>query len=83
MGDTHSCVATFSARAVSDRKIYQNLGIGTGTSIHLASWPVVEESFIDKKLEHAVEASRNIVETLLALRKNLNIPVRQPLSAFL
>ena len=63
-------------------KIYQNLGIGTGTSIHLASWPVVEESFIDKKLEHAVEASRNIVETLLALRKNLNIPVRQPLSAF-
>ncbi|MBI5614413.1 isoleucine--tRNA ligase [Candidatus Gottesmanbacteria bacterium] len=61
-------------------RIYQNLG--NTKSIHLAHWPIFDASCIDDSLEHAVEASRSVVETLLFLRKNLNIPVRQSLAKF-
>ncbi|MFH0749809.1 MAG: isoleucine--tRNA ligase [Candidatus Gottesmanbacteria bacterium] len=59
-------------------RIYQNLVSGT-VSIHLASWPSYAASAIDEDLEKAMTDVRAVVEKIHAKRKELMIPVRQPL----
>lgn len=60
-------------------EMYRNL---TGEeSVHLSEWPEVNSSNIDKELEESMQATRQIVEKIHSKRKELKIPVRQPLSS--
>ena len=48
-------------------------------SIHLADFPVFEESYIDKSLERKMEDAQTISSLVLSLRAKEKIKVRQPL----
>ncbi len=48
-------------------------------SVHLTSFPVADESYIDKELEKRMEMAQKITSMVLALRRKVNIKVRQPL----
>ncbi|MFC4399853.1 isoleucine--tRNA ligase [Mariniflexile soesokkakense] len=48
-------------------------------SVHLAKFPVFDESFIDKSLERKMEAAQTISSLVLSLRAKEKIKVRQPL----
>lgn len=59
-------------------EIYRNL---TGEeSVHLAEYPVADDSLIDEKLNQDMDEIRNIVKQGLQLRAEAGIKVRQPLS---
>ncbi len=64
--------------------IYQNLvrsiDNNAPESIHLCDFPVVEESYIDKKLEKDMEDVLNAVVMGRACRNEANIKNRQPIS---
>ncbi len=60
-------------------EIYRNL---TGEeSVHLADYPVADESLIDEELLVQMAAVRNVITKVLELRAKAGIKVRQPLSA--
>ena len=48
-------------------------------SVHLAKFPVADESCIDKELELRMSLAQKITSMVLALRRKVNIKVRQPL----
>jgi isoleucyl-tRNA synthetase len=48
-------------------------------SIHLADYPVYNNSMIDKELEERMQLAQQISSMVLSLRKKSNIKVRQPL----
>lgn len=50
-------------------------------SVHLAGFPVADESLIDEDLEARMEIAQKITSMVLALRRKVNIKVRQPLQA--
>ncbi|OGN09532.1 MAG: hypothetical protein A3C61_02545 [Candidatus Yanofskybacteria bacterium RIFCSPHIGHO2_02_FULL_39_10] len=52
---------------------------GHDISVHLTEWPVVNKKLINKKLEEEMDDVRNIVTAGLAIRKEKQIKVRQPL----
>jgi len=54
-------------------------GKNTSESVHLANFPVVNENWIDKKLEAQMELAQQACSLVLGLRKKHNIRVRQPL----
>lgn len=60
-------------------RMYQNMET-TGNSIHLAEWPVADESLIDTTLDTHMAFVRTVAELGNAKRKELGIPVRQPLN---
>lgn len=60
-------------------RMYQNML--NGSSVHLQSWPVFDETLINTTLETDMVFVREIVERLLSERKGANIPVRQPLAS--
>ena len=62
----------------SDR-LYRDLG-GKLESVHLDRWPVVNTAVIDKDLETRMDMAQKITSMVLALRRKVNIKVRQPLS---
>lgn len=49
-------------------------------SVHLADFPVADESCIDKDLEERMQLAQKISSMVLSLRKKVNIRVRQPLN---
>ncbi len=49
-------------------------------SVHISFYPTVEETAIDKQLEHRMELARQISSMVLSLRNKLEINVRQPLA---
>ena len=59
-------------------QLYQDLG-GEKESVHLDSFPVADESKIDKDLEARMTMAQKITSMTLALRRKVNIKVRQPL----
>ena len=62
---------------ISD-EMYTNL---TGNeSVHLESWPEIDNKLINEELEKDMLFVREIVEKAHALRKEANIPLRQPLN---
>lgn len=64
----------------SDR-LYRDL---TGAeSVHLALWPEVDRALIDKDLERHMATAQTVTSMVLALRRKVNIKVRQPLSTLL
>ena len=56
---------------------------GEETSVHLALFPEVNESAIDKVLEQRMKIAQDITSMVLALRRKVNIKVRQPLSTLM
>lgn len=58
--------------------VYGNLG-GSG-SVHLADFPVADESAIDEALERDMESTKGIVELARNVRNETSIKTRQPLS---
>lgn len=67
--------------------LYRNLNEATGheesESVHLALFPLAEESTIDKALEQRMGYAQRISSLVLSLRKKDNIRVRQPLQKIL
>jgi len=61
-------------------QLYVDLG-GEKDSVHLDSFPVADEALIDKDLEARMKLAQKITSMVLALRKKVNIKVRQPLQA--
>ena len=59
-------------------QLYLDLHEGE-TSVHLAKFPVADSSVIIKTFENNMDYAMNITSIVLALRKNVNIKVRQPL----
>ena len=68
-------------------EIYQNLVVGLDKnapeSIHLCTWPEVNENAIDKKLEEEMGLAYTIVKLGRSARNSVNIKNRQPLSKML
>ena len=64
-------------------KLYMDLVRATGRdnvcSVHLAQFPVCDDSLVDKELEVRMEMAQKISSMGLALRKKVNIIVKQPL----
>lgn len=52
-------------------------------SVHLADWPKAEKKFMSAKLQETMIRVREIVATGLAIRKEKQIKVRQPLAAII
>ena len=52
-------------------------------SIHLAQFPTFSESLINKQLEERMFIAQTITSLVLALRKKVNLKVRQPLSSIM
>ena len=79
----HTCLITVAkllapfAPFYSDR-LYLDLG-GEKDSVHLDAFPVVDESLIDAELEARMRMAQDITSMTLALRRKVNIKVRQPL----
>ena len=59
-------------------RLYCDLG-GEKDSVHLDLFPVADESLIDQDLEARMEMAQTITSMTLALRRKVNIKVRQPL----
>lgn len=64
-------------------RLYKDLNGVSGkekfSSVHLADFPVANESFIDESLEHKMQKAQTISSLVLSLRKKEMIKVRQPL----
>ena len=60
-------------------RVYQNIG-GKLDSVHLESWPTVNESLISAELENNMKMVMLVVEKAHAARKEAGIRVRQPLA---
>ena len=64
-------------------KLYMDLvrttGRDTVASVHLAQFPVCDETLVDKELEARMEMAQKVSSMGLALRKKVNIIVKQPL----
>ncbi|GHU71980.1 isoleucine--tRNA ligase [Bacteroidia bacterium] len=52
-------------------------------SVHLSNFPKADESLIDKDLEERMKIAQDISSMILALRRKVNIKVRQPLSSIM
>ena len=68
---------------ISDR-IFTDLNAVSGrhadSSVHLASFPVADEKLIDAELEDMMQLAQRVSSMVLALRRKVNIKVRQPLT---
>ncbi|MCH3995669.1 MAG: isoleucine--tRNA ligase [Prevotella sp.] len=60
-------------------RLYKDLG-GLKDSVHLEVYPTVDESVIDTDLEARMSVAQKITSMVLALRRKVNIRVRQPLA---
>jgi len=63
-------------------QLYKDLG-GKKDSVHLDNFPVADESIIDSELEARMEMAQKITSMVLALRRKVNIKVRQPLQSIM
>lgn len=58
--------------------LYRNL-VPEASSVHLANFPVCDNSLVEKDLEGRMEKAQQICSIILSIRKLENIRVRQPL----
>ncbi len=56
---------------------------GAASSVHLDVFPVADDSLIDTDLEARMEMAQKITSMVLALRRKVNIKVRQPLQSIM
>lgn len=52
-------------------------------SVHLALYPVADESIINKELETQMKVAQDITSMVLSLRRKKNLKVRQPLTTIM
>lgn len=87
----YTCLETVSklmapiAPFFADR-LYRDLTAVTGRdtgSVHLSNYPVPEYGYIDKGLEERMKIAQDITSMVLALRRKVNIKVRQPLTTLM
>ena len=67
-------------------RLYTDLTSATGRaaqSVHLSDFPKADESTIDKALEGRMQDAQDITSMVLALRRKVNIKVRQPLTTLM
>ena len=66
-------------------QLYRNLlhSDDAKSSVHLAEFPVADESVIDAKLEERMAIAQTLTSMVLSLRRKSNIKVRQPLSTIM
>ena len=68
-------------------QLYMDLVKATGKdnviSVHLAKYPEADETMIDKELERRMSMAQKMTSMVLALRRKVNIKVRQPLSTIM
>jgi len=74
-------IAPFTPFVAEDihKRLHKGQNLGT-ESVHLHDWPDVNNKLIDKKLEEQMDKAREVVTAGLALRKEKQIKVRQPLA---
>ena len=83
----HTCLMTVAkllapfAPFFADQ-LYLDLG-GQKESVHLDDYPVVDETYIDTELEIRMEMAQKITSMVLALRKKVNMKVKQPLKSLM
>lgn len=63
-------------------RLYRDLTNGD-RSVHLTAFPEANEALIHKGLEESMDYAQRISSMVLALRRRMDIKVRQPLSKFL
>ena len=63
-------------------RLYRDLTNGD-RSVHLTAFPEADEALIHKGLEESMDYAQRISSMVLALRRRMDIKVRQPLSKFL
>lgn len=87
----YTCLETIAALMApiapffADR-LYTDLTTATGRdtqSVHLSRFPEVHEEYICKSLEERMQIAQDITSMVLALRRKVNIKVRQPLTTLL
>lgn len=68
-------------------QLYMDLTMATGrgnkVSVHLDKFPEADESLIDSDLEARMKMAQKITSMVLALRRKVNIKVRQPLQCIM
>ena len=68
-------------------RLYMDLISVTGrdnvVSVHLANFPVADESLINTELEARMQMAQDVTSMVLALRRKVNIKVRQPLQCIM
>jgi isoleucyl-tRNA synthetase len=69
-------------------KLYMDLNVRKTTqngelSVHLSNFPTTNEKMIDAALEERMEIAQQISSMVLALRRKVNIKVRQPLTSIM
>ncbi|MBR5324663.1 MAG: isoleucine--tRNA ligase [Muribaculaceae bacterium] len=67
-------------------KLYSDLTVATGRddkSVHLSLFPACNEALINKELEERMKIAQDMTSMILALRRKVNIKVRQPLTAIM
>ena len=88
----YTCLETVAKLAapfapfISDR-IFRDLNAVSGGdnsgSVHLSTFPKADKSCVDKSLEEMMSLAQRISSMVLALRRKVNIKVRQPLTKIL
>ena len=88
----YTCLETVAKLAapfapfISDR-IYRDLNAVSGqnseTSVHLSTFPVCDQNLINADLEQMTYIAQKVSSMVLALRRKVNIKVRQPLTKIL
>ncbi|WP_455498277.1 isoleucine--tRNA ligase [Coprobacter sp.] len=87
----YTCLETVSALMApiapffADR-LFSDLTSATGRadkSVHLSDFPILHSEYIDKALEERMQIAQDITSMVLALRRKVNIKVRQPLTALM
>jgi isoleucyl-tRNA synthetase len=88
----YTCLATVAklmapiAPFYADR-LYADLteaaGRAEADSVHLTRFPQADEALIDETLERRMKLAQDITSMVLALRRKVNIKVRQPLSVLM
>ena len=67
-------------------RLYTDLTTATGRdnkSVHLAAFPKADDALVDADLEARMAIAQKITSMVLALRRKVNIKVRQPLQAIM
>ncbi|MDE5944305.1 MAG: isoleucine--tRNA ligase [Rikenella sp.] len=80
----YTCLKTVTLLAapfapfITDR-IFRDLTHNEAGSVHLAEFPVYDAALVDEELERRMELAQRASSMVLALRRKVNIKVRQPL----
>ena len=67
-------------------RLYTDLTTAAGTdnqSVHLSYYPTCNAEYIDSELEERMRIAQDITSMVLALRRKVNIKVRQPLTTLM